>query len=107
MSYERGDVVWYPALFADYDRPFLLISGDDHPFHGEEYVGVAITTTALDAAIPIDDDDWLLGELPKRSFVKPWNPAIVKSEEICSVAGILHEPFVDRTVDRLVTICGL
>jgi hypothetical protein len=23
-THERGEIVWYPAVFADYDRPFLL-----------------------------------------------------------------------------------
>ncbi|MFC7155951.1 hypothetical protein ACFQPA_10840 [Halomarina halobia] len=44
-GHERGEVVWYPALFADYDRPFLLVSTDTHPFHEEEHVGLASRST--------------------------------------------------------------
>ncbi|WP_254542954.1 hypothetical protein [Halomarina pelagica] len=105
--HERGEVVWYPALFADYDRPFLLVSTDTHPFHEEEHVGLAITTTALDDAIPIVDDDWVIGDLPKRSYVKPWNPVIVKEDTIRSVAGVLRSEQVNRAVAELAAICGV
>jgi hypothetical protein len=41
----RGAVIEYPALFDfdSYPRPYLIVSGEAHPFHGEEYIGVAIT----------------------------------------------------------------
>lgn len=55
--HERGEVVWHPAVFASYARPFLVVSTDGHPFHGEEYVGLSITTTEYDEAIPITDAD--------------------------------------------------
>lgn len=106
-AHERGEVVWYPAVFADYDRPFLLISTDAHPFHGEEYIGLSVTTTALDRAIPITDDDWVIGELPNRSYIKPWNPVVVKADGIRSVAGAIEPDLLSRAVTELATICGV
>ncbi|MCU4742932.1 hypothetical protein OB955_18630 [Halobacteria archaeon AArc-m2/3/4] len=106
FDHERGEVVWYPALFADYDRPFLIVSTDDHPFYRDEYVALSITTTDLEASIRIGEDDWVIGELPKESHVKPWNPAIVKADEILSVAGAVTTDLVDRAVDDLASICG-
>jgi mRNA interferase MazF len=103
----RGEVVWYPAIFAEYDRPFLVVSTDVHPFHGEEYIGLPITTTELSEAIPIAEADWDLGTLPEQSYVKPWNPAVLKAEEIQSVAGALHRRRVDQAADTLASICGL
>lgn len=106
-GHTRGEVVWYPAIFADYDRPFLVLSTDHHPFHGTEYIGLAITTTTLPDALPIAPDDWELGTLPEQSYIKPWNPTILKDDEILSVAGALRQQRVDAAAEALATICGL
>lgn len=44
-AHRRGEVVWYPAIFADYHRPYLIVSMDARPYR-DEYVGLAITTVA-------------------------------------------------------------
>lgn len=103
----RGEVVWYPAIFADYDRPFLVLSTHSHPFHGEEYIGLTITKTTFPDALPIAKDDWEFGTLPERSYIKPWNPTILKDDDILSVAGALHQQRVDDAIRELATICGL
>jgi hypothetical protein len=106
MTHRRGEVVWYPAMFADYDRPFLVVSTDAHPFHGEEYVGLAVTTSAQDRAVPIEAADWELGELPKESYLKPWNPVVLKDEDTEGVAGVLAESLVGDAVMELTRVCG-
>jgi hypothetical protein len=105
---ERGAVVEYPAIFAfeSYPRPYLIASGDAHPFHGEEYVGLAITTTDLDPAMPIDDDAWVHGGLPKRSFIKPWQPTLLKHDDIVDAFGLLRPPVVDRATAGLGAVLG-
>jgi hypothetical protein len=45
--FERGHVVWHPALFKETGRPYLVLSDDAHPFHGTEYLVAGLTTTAL------------------------------------------------------------
>lgn len=105
-AHRRGEVVWYPAIFADYDRPFLLVSSDRHPYHGEEYVGLAITTSESVGSLPIASDGWGLGGLPEPSYIKPWNPAIVKHDMIQAVAGALRPPVVDAAVSQLTAICS-
>ncbi|MFB6228142.1 MAG: hypothetical protein ABEH88_06130 [Halobacteriales archaeon] len=74
---ERGAVIEYPAIFAfeSYPRPYVIASGDTHPFHGEEYVGLAITTTDLDPAVPIEDDAWVRGIDPPISGSKGPRPS--------------------------------
>ncbi|WP_218827817.1 hypothetical protein [Halorubrum halodurans] len=46
MSWERGDVVVATDPFKDEStgRPFLVISTDGTPFHGGQYVALALTT---------------------------------------------------------------
>jgi hypothetical protein len=61
----------------------------------------------LDDAIPITDDEWVIGRLPEESQIKPWNPVIVKEAEIQSVAGAVRQSLLNRAVDELATICGI
>lgn len=105
---ERGAVVEHPPVFDfdDYPRPYLIVSGDDHPFFGEEYVAMAITTTALEAAIPIDDADWELGELPRQSYIKPWQPILLKHADVEDAYGLLRSAAVDRAALVLAEITG-
>jgi hypothetical protein len=46
MSAERGDVVVATDPFKDdaAGRPFLLVSRAETPFHGEQYIALALTT---------------------------------------------------------------
>lgn len=102
----RGAVVEYPAIFAfeSYPRPYLIASGEAHPFHGEEYVGLAITTTDLDPALAINDDAWVHGGLPKRSFIKPWQPTLLKHDDIVDAFGLLQPSIVDRATADLAAV---
>jgi hypothetical protein len=106
MTHRRGEVVWYPAMFADYDRPFLVVSTDAHPFHGEEYIGLAVTTNDHESALSIEGEDWELGSLPRESYLKPWNPVVLKHEDIEGVAGALVESAVDDAVTEIARVCG-
>lgn len=66
-------VAWDP--FGDgTHRPYLIISYVDHPFLGEEYVAAVVTTTERDRAVPLADDSFTEGSLPRCSFISPWNP---------------------------------
>lgn len=104
----RGAVIEYPALFAfdSYPRPYLIASGDAHPFYGEEYVGLAITTTAWEAAIAVPEDAWVRGGLPKPSFVKPWQPTLLKHDDVIDAFGVVEPSLVDRTVAALENVVG-
>jgi len=106
LPIKRGAVIEYPALFDfdSYPRPYLIVSGLSHPFHGEEYIGIAITTTALESAIPISDDAWVRGGLPKESFLKPWQPTLLKHADITDAFGVLRQTVVDRTAEELASV---
>jgi hypothetical protein len=54
--YRRGDVVWHPAPFRDGGRPYVVLSDDDHPFYGEEYIVVGVTTTERERAVALTPD---------------------------------------------------
>jgi hypothetical protein len=105
---KRGAVIEYPALFAfeSYPRPYLVVSDDSHPFHGEEYIALAITTTEMPAAVALAADDWDRGGLPRQSYVKPWQPTLLKHGDVIDAFGMLRPAVIDRIVRDLVGYVG-
>lgn len=54
-------------------RPYLILSNDEVPFYGEEYVAAVITTTARSDAVELTADRYERGRLPRTSYVSPWS----------------------------------
>lgn len=87
-----------PDLFADHDyRPYVRLSDDAHPFHGEEALFAAVTTTHRSDAIPITDEDFTTGGLPRESYVDPWTIVSIRTGDIDGREGML----VGRTVEKV------
>ena len=87
-----------PDLFADYDyRPYVCLSDDTHPFSDEEALYAAITTTRRAVAIPLTDDDFTTGGLPRESYVNPWTIATIRHADIQHEEGRL----VDATTETI------
>lgn len=98
MAFERGTVVKGPDLFADQDhRPYVLLSDVSHPFSDEEALYAAITTTPRSAAIPLSDDDFAAGGLPRESYVNPWTIVSIRHADIEDEEGRL----VDATIGKI------
>ena len=96
--YDRGAVVKGPDLFADYDyRPYVCLSDDTHPFSDEEALYAAVTTTRRAVAIPLTDDDFTTGGLPRESYVNPWTVATIRHADIQHEEGRL----VDATIETI------
>jgi mRNA-degrading endonuclease toxin of MazEF toxin-antitoxin module len=95
---DRGAVVKGPDLFADYDyRPYVCLSDDTHPFSDEEALYAAVTTTRRAVAIPLTDDDFMTGGLPRESYVNPWTIATIRHADIQHEEGRL----VDATIETI------
>ncbi len=90
-SFQRGDVVWHPAPFKNKpsERPFLILSDDDHPFHGSEYAVVGLTRTNRPPAIPLDRSSWKLGDPGEESYASPWYVFTIKHDNIVRPQGAL------------------
>lgn len=109
MTFERGDVVWDADPWNDRDapRPWLVVSGPEHPFHGEQYVALTLTTkTYHDGTVPIARDDWIEGGAPERSFVVPWGVASPKDADLNDdrYVGHLSASVVDEAADLLCSL---
>lgn len=85
MEPERGDVVRSVDPFklgTDKQRPWLIISNSEHPFDGEQYVAIAISTKEYDDSIALAPDIWETGGVPAESFVSPWAIHSPRTEDV-------------------------
>ena len=90
--YTRGAVVKGPDLFADNEyRPYVCLSDDTHPFSDEEALYAAVTTTRRVVAIPLTDDDFRAGGLPRESYVNPWTIATIRHADMQHEEGRLTD----------------
>ena len=98
----RGTVVTATDPFSETPiRPFVVASDatTGHPFPENECVGVVVTTTQRERAIPISAafDE---GGLPRESFASPWNPVTLKEEMVGDEFGRIITEMVDRIADE-------
>ena len=100
-AFDRGHVVWHPSLFKDGGRPYLVLSDESHPFHGEEYIVAGVTTTDRDDAVVLEPDDWKVGGLPKVSYVSPWFVATLKHAGIDRGVGAVSEGVVEEVGEEV------
>ena len=103
MSYQRGDVVWGsdPFKAGENPRPWLILNNESHPFGGEEYMTVTLTTTPHDDAVSIAESDWIEGGMPRQSYASPWAVASPKHAALVRRQGRLDEYFVQTVVDAM------
>lgn len=94
--HQRGGVVWHPAPFRDGGRPYVVLSNDDHPFYGEEYVVVGVTTTERERAVALTPETWAEGGAPKPSWASPWYVLTIKHATITDRLGCLTTATTDE-----------
>ncbi|MDQ2051168.1 hypothetical protein RBH26_11820 [Natronolimnohabitans sp. A-GB9] len=69
---------------------------------GEQYIAVTLTTrTWHDETIPLSEDDFIDGGLPKRSFFVPWGVVSLSHGDILDWFGRVEHAPLDQVVDRL------
>jgi len=72
MVFSKGPIVIADAPFGNNPkRPYLILSNDHVPFHGQEYVAAVITTTARTEAVELTANKLERGRLPRTSYVSP------------------------------------
>lgn len=105
MSYERGDVVEVGDPFNEHkeSRPFVIVNTGDHPFHGDQYIAVTLTTKQwYENTLAISNDDFLDGGIPRTSSIVPWGVILPSHSDVRDHFGRLQEPVVSETIDHLV-----
>lgn len=105
MNYERGDVLYGDDPFKgdEYARPWLVVSNGIHPYQGEQYVVLALTTrTWHDDLVVIPEDAWITGGTPEPSRVIPWSVGTLEQADVGHWQGTLERSTVDAAVDEFV-----
>ena len=106
MSYARGEVVVAVDPFESAEsaaRPFLIVNRPGMPFHGKQYVALALTTrTWYDGRIPLAESDWVAGGAPETSSIVPWSVNTVKDEWVNFRQGAVADDVVARAVSEFV-----
>jgi mRNA-degrading endonuclease toxin of MazEF toxin-antitoxin module len=106
MQPERGDVIRSSDPFKlgeDKQRPWLVVNNDTHPFDGEQYIAVAISTKEYDNSLALSEAVWKVGGVPQKSFVSPWAVHSPRSEDFVAWQGRVTDAFVGQVVDQLQT----
>ncbi|WP_435065121.1 hypothetical protein [Halobaculum sp. EA56] len=104
MEPERGDVVRSSDPFKlgdDRQRPWIIVSNDSHPFDDEQFVALAVSTKRYEDSIPLAEDVWEVGGVPRESYVSPWAVHSPRTEDLVAWQGRVTEAFVDDAVERL------
>lgn len=74
MAYAHGAVVLVNDPYKGGRRPFLVVSNDTRPYHGEDYTLAVMTTTEFSEAVRLEAADIVKGHLNTHpSFIKPWS----------------------------------
>jgi hypothetical protein len=55
---QSGVVIAHDPFGAGSNRPYLLLSDDRHPFHGQEYIAAVVTTTGRENTIALKADSF-------------------------------------------------
>lgn len=113
MRLGPGDVVWHEAPFEGSgaaggppDRPWLVVSNENHPFQGTEYVTLGMTTSERARAIEVTERDWVVGGTRKPSYVSPWYLMTVNHADLRERIGALDEALVGRAVNACTDCLG-
>lgn len=104
MTYSQGAIVIADDPFGNSPkRPYLVLSNDRVPFHGQEYVATVITTTARTEAVELTDGRLERGRLPRTSYVTPWTVLTLKDWMITQQPAEATETTVDEVREELNT----
>lgn len=108
MAYAQGSIVIAPATFKQGHRPYLVVSNEDRPFHGDRYTVAVITSQERTEAVPLTRDSLTEGQLMTYpSYVSPWSLHVFPDQEITKrVAQIDDEMMTDvaTRIEEIVTV---
>jgi mRNA-degrading endonuclease toxin of MazEF toxin-antitoxin module len=97
VVYSQGAVVIAEGPFGNNPkRPYLILSNNRVPFHGQEYIAAVITTTARTEAIELTTSRFTRGGLPRRSYVSPWSILTLKHWMITKQPAEVTDATVDE-----------
>jgi len=99
--YRRGTVVIASDPFGNTPRrPYLVVSDESHPFAGEQYIALRISTKTYDPSIPLAGT-YVEGRLDRESVVAPWAVVSLRDENIERAVARVAESITARAATRM------
>ncbi|SEP26719.1 PemK-like, MazF-like toxin of type II toxin-antitoxin system [Halogranum amylolyticum] len=104
MLLEQGAIIWAVDPFKDNGegRPWLVIGNSEAPFHGEQYICLALTSkTYHDEALPLREDDYDDAPLSMQSHIMPWSVATIERKDIERYVTAVGRHPLEKALERL------
>lgn len=102
---KRGHVVLAPDPFKNDDeatRPWVVVNTKNHPFDGDQYVVMGLTTkTWYEARLPLETDDYHHRRAPCESSIVPHSVTSLQPSLMTDYVCRIREEPLDRAVDVL------
>ena len=104
--YRRSTVVVASDPFGNTPRrPYLVVSDESHPFPGEQYIAVGISTREYDESVPLADT-FVEGSLDRESFVAPWAVVSLREANLERAVARVTDSVTETTVRRMAGFAG-
>lgn len=101
----RGHTVLASDPFNNGDdrtRPWVVVNNERHPFDGEQYVVMALTTrTWYDERIPVGPDDFTHRQAPEDCSIVPPAVASLAPDLVTDYICRIRDDPLDRAVEML------
>ncbi len=102
MAYAQGSVVIAPATFKSGRRPYLVVSNESRPFHGDRYTVAVITSTERSAAVELEAASLAEGHLKTYpSYVSPWSLHVFPHQEITKRVAQVEDSTLEIVSDQI------
>ena len=86
-------------------RPYLILSDEAHPFAGEQYIAVGITTKEYPPPISLEGG-FVEGGLSERSFVSPWAVVSLRDADIERAVAIVDQLVTRTAAEQMARFVG-
>ena len=104
--YRRGSVVVAADPFGNAPRrPYLVVSDETHPFAGEPYIAIGISTNEYGESIPLANA-FVEGTLHPESFVAPWAVVSLREAHVDRAVALVTESVTETAVCRMAGFSG-
>lgn len=104
--YERSQVVLVDRFDEDV-RPLVVLNTDDLPNAGERYLGVPLTVERSEWAVALDPDDWIAGEMDRRSYALAGDVTAFDHWNVDRCIGVLGRRPTAEIARRVGTYVGV
>lgn len=99
--HERGVVVVAADPFGHTPRrPYLVVSSEDHPFAGDQYIALGITTQSYAESISLTGA-FETGALERDSFVSPWAVVSLRDADVDRAIARVTDELTATAVEKL------